>query len=74
MGDLARVNTNLAALRSFQTLTSINERLVKTQEHISTGKSVNRASDSPSDYYISRTLERSINSMQRKKRQHRARN
>ena len=66
MGDLARVNTNIAALRSFQTLTNINERLVKAQEHISTGKTVNRASDSPSDYYISMTLERSINSMQRK--------
>ena len=66
MGDLARVNTNIAALKSFQTLTSINEQLVKTQEHISTGKTVNRASDSPSDYYISRTLERSINSTQRK--------
>ena len=66
MGDLARVNTNVAALRSFQTLTGINKRLVKAQEHISTGKTVNRASDSPSDYYISRTLERSINSMKRK--------
>ncbi|MEW6535260.1 MAG: flagellin [Candidatus Auribacterota bacterium] len=66
MGDLARVNTNIAALQSFQTLTDINTRLVKAQEHISTGKIVNRASDSPSDYYISKTLERSINSVQRK--------
>ncbi|MEW6535259.1 MAG: flagellin [Candidatus Auribacterota bacterium] len=66
MGDLARVNTNIAALSSFQTLTDINTRLVKAQEHISTGKTVNKASDSPSDYYISKTLERSINSVQRK--------
>ena len=66
MGDLARVNTNVAALNAFQTLTSINERLVKAQEHISTGKIVNRASDSPSDYFISRTLERDINAVQRK--------
>ncbi len=66
MGDLARVNTNVAALRGFQTLTNINNRLVKSQEAISTGKIVNRASDSPSDYYISRTLERDINSLQRK--------
>ncbi len=66
MGDLARVNTNVAALRSFQTLTSINNQLVKAQEHISTGKVVNRASDSPSDYYISRVLEKNINAMQRK--------
>ncbi|MCP5463240.1 MAG: flagellin [bacterium] len=66
MGDLARVNTNVAALRAFQTLTDINEMIVKTQERISTGKTVNRASDSPSDYFISRTLERQINSVQRK--------
>ncbi len=66
MGDLARINTNVAALRSFQTLTNINTRLVTVQEHISTGKTVNRASDSPSDYYISRMLERDINSLKRK--------
>ncbi len=66
MGDLARVNTNVAALRAFQTLTTINTDLVKTQERISTGKTVNRASDSPSDYYITRVLEREINSMKRK--------
>ena len=66
MGDLARVNTNVAALRAFQTLTDINERIVKTQERISTGKKVNRASDSPSDYFISRTLERQINAVHRK--------
>ncbi|MDX9702195.1 MAG: flagellin [Candidatus Auribacterota bacterium] len=65
MGDLARINTNVAAMRAFQTLTDINTRIVKAQEHISTGKVVNRASDSPSDYYISRTLERSINSVKR---------
>ena len=66
MGDLARVNTNVAALRAFRTLTGINSRIVKTQERISTGKTVNRASDSPSDYFISRTLQRKINSVRRK--------
>ncbi|RJP60466.1 MAG: hypothetical protein C4541_04000 [Candidatus Auribacter fodinae] len=66
MGDLARINTNIAALKSFQTLTDINSRLVKAQEHISTGKSVNRASDSPSDYYITRTLEKDIKALKRK--------
>ncbi len=65
MGDLARINTNVAALNAFQTLTDINSRIVKAQEHISTGKMVNRASDSPSDYYISRTFERNINSVKR---------
>ncbi|MEW6535261.1 MAG: flagellin [Candidatus Auribacterota bacterium] len=65
MGDLARINTNIAALKSFQTLTDINTRLVKAQEHISTGKTVNKASDSPSDYYISKTLETKINAVKR---------
>ncbi len=68
MGDLARINTNIAALRAFQTLTDINSRLVKTQERISTGSVVNRASDSPSDYYISRTLTRDINAVERKQK------
>ncbi len=66
MGDLARINTNVSALRSFQTLTSINSRLTKAQERISTGQVVNRASDSPSDYYVTRKLETDINSVNRK--------
>lgn len=68
MGDLARINTNVAALRAFQTLTDINSRLVKTQERISTGRVVNRASDSPSDYYISMTLSRDINAAERSRK------
>ncbi len=66
MGDLARINTNIAAMRSFQTLTSINNRLVKSQERISSGKIISRASDSPSDYYITRKLETTINAVKRK--------
>ncbi|MEW6535264.1 MAG: flagellin [Candidatus Auribacterota bacterium] len=65
MGDLARINTNVAALRSFQTLSDINTRLVQAQERISTGKTVNRASDSPSDYYVTRKLETQINAVRR---------
>lgn len=66
MGDLSRINTNVAALRSFHSLTSVNERIVNSQERISTGKTVNRASDSPSDYYITRMLSTQINAVQRK--------
>lgn len=65
MGDLARVNTNITALRSFQNLTSINNRLVNAQENISTGKTVNRASDSPSDYYITRMLDKDVKGLKR---------
>ncbi|MFC2076555.1 flagellin [candidate division KSB1 bacterium] len=57
MGDLARINTNITALRAFQNLTNVNDRLVLHQERISTGKEVNRASDSPAGWYISRKLE-----------------
>ena len=65
MGDLARINTNVSALRAFQTLTSINDRIVKSQERISTGKKVNRASDSPSDYFVTRKLAADINAARR---------
>ena len=65
MGDLARINTNVSALRSFQTLSSINARLTKAQERISTGQVVNRASDSPSDYYVTRKLETDVNAVLR---------
>ncbi|MCB1196355.1 hypothetical protein KDK77_09240 [bacterium] len=68
MGDLARIATNVSALRAFQTLTDINSRLTKTQERISTGSTINRASDSPSDYFISRTLTKDVNALERKKK------
>ncbi len=65
MGDLARINTNIAALRSYQVLTSINDRILKAAARISTGKQVTRASDSPSNYYISRVFQRDINTLDR---------
>jgi len=57
MGDLARINTNISALRAFQNLTRVNERLTTHQERISTGREVNRSSDNPAAWYISRKLE-----------------
>lgn len=65
MGDLARVNTNIAALNSYQVLSSINDRIVKIAARISTGKEITRASDSPSNYYISRVMQRKINTLNR---------
>jgi flagellin len=61
MGDLARVNTNIAALRAFLTLNVINERILKFQEQISTGKRINRASDDPSGYFAAKVLNSDIN-------------
>lgn len=63
MADLFRVNTNISALRSLQSLNDINQRIVETQENISTGKKVNRASDDPAGYFISRIFETSISAL-----------
>ena len=60
MGDLSRINTNNAALRSFLTLDEINRNLLVSQERIATGKVVNRASDSPANYYISKIFQKDI--------------
>ncbi len=61
MGDLSRINTNVAALRSFLTLNTINDEILKFQERISTGKKINRASDDPAGYFAARTISKDIN-------------
>ncbi len=60
MGDLARINTNVAALRAYLTVSKINDAIVKAAERISTGLKINRASDSPSGYYVKRLFEQDI--------------
>jgi flagellin len=60
MGDLARINTNITALRASFTLNRINADILMHSERISSGKRINRASDSPSGYYISRQLEKEV--------------
>jgi flagellin len=60
MSDLFRINTNISALRALTTLQGINNDITRAQEAISTGKAVNRASDDPSTYFISRLFETSI--------------
>jgi flagellin len=62
---LANIRTNLAALKSFNSLTDINKALNLHQERISTGKKVNRASDSPAGYYITKVYERQIRQIDR---------
>lgn len=68
MGDLARVNTNVAALRAFLTLSQINNKIILQQERISTGKLVNRSADSPSGYFISRVMSRDIFALARQQK------
>lgn len=63
MADLFKINTNVSALQSLSTLQSINDDITATQERISTGKAVNRASDDPSTYFISRLYETSISKL-----------
>ncbi len=62
---LANINTNLAALKSYNTLTGVNRDLNIHQERISTGKKVNRASDDPAGYYIARIYEREVSVINR---------
>ncbi len=63
MADLFKINTNVGALRALSTLNGVNSDIQKTQEAISTGRTVNRASDDPSTYYISRLFETSISKL-----------
>ncbi|MCK5708289.1 MAG: hypothetical protein KAI43_11600 [Candidatus Aureabacteria bacterium] len=60
MGDLARVNTNVAALKAFFTLSQINDRIAISQRRISTGKKVNTASDDPATYFAIKKTRRDI--------------
>jgi len=65
MSQLARINTNVAALRAYLTVSKINDEILKTAERISTGLRINRASDSPSGYYVKRLFEQDIRGKQR---------
>lgn len=60
MGDLARVNTNVAALKAFFTLSTINDRIALSQQRISTGLKVNSASDDPAVYFAIKKTRRDI--------------
>ena len=65
MSDLARIRTNVAAIRAYKMLSDINEKIIKSSERLSTGKVFNSAADSPSGYYISRTMELEIDRLSR---------
>jgi flagellin len=65
MSSLFKIRTNTGALRAYHILSDINERILEVAERISTGKAINRASDSPSGYFISRTMELDVHRLQR---------
>jgi len=54
MGDLARIRTNIQALRAYKNLSDINHRILKSSERLSSGKQISSAADGPSTWYISR--------------------
>jgi flagellin len=56
MSDLARVRTNVTALRAYKVLSDINNEILKSAERLSTGRKINSAADTPSGYYISRMM------------------
>jgi len=62
---LGQINTNLAALKAYNQLTSVNKSLTVHQERISTGKKVQKAADDPAGYYIARVYERELSVIDR---------
>jgi flagellin len=60
MGDLSRIYTNVGALRAALTLNKVNDGILQSQERISTGLRINRASDNPSGYFIVRKLQNDV--------------
>jgi len=63
--NIAKINTNLAALTSYNTLTTINKKLIDAQQQISTGLKVRNTSDDPAGYYIARMYERELSKLNR---------
>jgi flagellin len=67
MSDLARVRTNIAALRAYKVLSDINQEILKVSERLSTGRKINSASDSPSGWYVSRMMSLDISKYRNQK-------
>ncbi len=65
MSDLARIRTNVAAIRAYKILSDINTRILKSSKRLSTGRIFNSAADSPSGYYISRMMQLDIDRLKR---------
>ena len=65
MSQLAKIRTNIDALRAYKMLSGINERIMKAAEKISTGKKFNRVSDNASGYYISKLMQLEVNRLKR---------
>ena len=65
MSQLAKIRTNIDALKAYKMLSGINDRIMKAAEKISTGKKFNRVSDNASGYYISKLMQLEVNRLKR---------
>ncbi len=57
MGDLMRIGANIQALRSFESLMNVNDRMSIHQLRLATGKKINSAGEDPAGYALARSLE-----------------
>jgi len=57
VGDANRINSNISALNSLNSLGDINKQLEVSQTRLSTGKRINQAADDPSGYSIATSFD-----------------
>lgn len=57
MSDLMRIGANIEALKSFNSLMQINDKMSVHQLRLATGKRINSAGEDPAGYALARSLE-----------------
>jgi len=57
MSDLLRIGANIQAMRSFESMMKINQRMSVHQLRLATGKKINSAGEDPAGYALARSLE-----------------
>jgi len=57
MGDLTRINANIQALKAYNSLMALNNRITVHQYRLATGKRINSASEDPAGYQLAKKLE-----------------
>lgn len=57
MSDLLRIGANIQAMKSFESMMKINEKIGVHQLRLATGRRINTAGDDPAGYALARSLE-----------------
>lgn len=57
MSDLLRIGANIQAMKSFESMMKINEKMSIHQLRLATGKRINSAGEDPAGYALARSLE-----------------